>query len=215
MTAGGKGRTVLAVVLGLLALGTAALALYLCVRTPEETILLSEPESPALTVSAFFDALCRGDATAAALSVRGDPDLGLADEPEDGETRQLWDAFRRSFAWESAGECVRTGTAARQTVRFTCLSLAALTDGLDTEIQAELARRVDAAERKEDIYNADNTFRDDVTLAVFSAALSGRLADPAPYLTTTELEIRLRYEDLRWVIEPDEALWTALAGGGS
>lgn len=44
------------------------------------------------------------------------------------------------------------------------------------------------------------------------SVLSARLETPESYLDTVYLDLRLRYENGRWYVQPDEALWQALSG---
>ena len=88
----------------------------------------------------------------------------------------------------------------------------ALLEGIDVDVNALLARRVENARRSEDVYNDDGSYRREIVLAVYDEALSARLAAEAPrrsFSVTTELE----YQDGAWKIVPTRELLAALSGG--
>lgn len=209
-----RGQKRIAVLLGLLALAVAAFAVYICLSEPQsrETVLLTDTPAPGDTAAAFLDALCRGDYDTASACLRGTPDLGLDTLPEEERAQLLARHFRQSWSWAPAGDIWQKDAEARLPVEFTALNLTLLTQGLDAEVQAILAARLETAARQEELYNEDHTWREEAVLSALDQALRARLADPAPYLSSTRLTLLLEYEDLRWVVVPDEMLYTVLAG---
>ena len=156
-----RGQKSIAVLLGLLALAVAAFAAFICLTQPQgrETVLLTEPPAPADTAAAFLDALCAGDYAAAASCVQGEADLGLDTLPEDARTRRLAEVFRQSWSWSAAGTIWQKGAEARLPVEFTALDLHLFTDGLGGEVQAILAARLEAAARREELYDENDAWR--------------------------------------------------------
>ena len=63
-----------------------------------------------------------------------------------------------------------------------------------------------------ELYNEDNTWREDAVLRATEDVLRRRLRHGEEYLSTTQLTLLLRYENRRWVIVPDEMLYGVLAG---
>lgn len=195
------------------ALLAAAFSLWLCLRAPDwETRLLPEAKDPTVVAAVFFNSLCLGDDERAAACLPQGSQLGLDAPPADETLRRVYAAFRESWRWTAQGECVRTGGRAVLPVAFTCLSPEALAEGLDRDVLAVLEGMVEAAGRREDIYGPDDRYREEVVLAAVDSALSARLETPEAYLDTVYLDLCLRYEDGRWYVEPDEALWQALSG---
>ena len=195
------------------ALLAAAFSLWLCLQAPEwEPRLLPEAEEPVTVAAVFFNSLCQGDDGGAAACLPKGTQLGLDQAPEEETLRRVYAAFRESWRWTTAGACVRTGDRAVLPVAFTCLSPAALTEGLDREVSAVLEGMVEAAGRREDIYGPDDRYREEVVLEAVDSVLSARLETPESYLDTVYLDLRLRYENGRWYVQPDEALWQALSG---
>lgn len=196
-----------------LAMAVAAFAVYLVLRFPNtEPRLLTEAGDPARAAEAFLDALCAGDYEAAAAQLRGNPQLGLDSLPETEPERLLTEAFRKSWRW-SAGEIWHKDAEARLPVEFTALDIAKLTDGLEEDVLAILVLWLDSAQRLEEVYNDDNTWREDVVLRATEVALQNRLGRKREnYLSTTQLTLHLCWEDSRWVIVPDETLYAVLAG---
>ena len=202
----------IAVLLMALAMAVAAFAVYIALRLPGTgPRLLSEAEDPALTAEAFLNALCAGDYDTAAGYLPAGADLGLDSLPEGTLEPLLARAFRDSWSW-SAGELWHSGAEARLPIEFTALDLHKLTADLDQDVLAILAMWLESAQRLEELYSEDNTWRPEVVLKATEAALRNRLARPENYLSTTRLTLLLRWEDQHWVVVPDEMLYAVLSG---
>lgn len=205
-------QNLFAVLLGSMALAVAAFAVYIALRFPAtEPRLLSEPDDPAQAAGIFLDALCAGDYDTASACIQGQPSLGLDTLPETQPERLLTEAFRESWQW-SAGAIWHKDAEARLPVEFTALDLTKLTSGLDEEVLTILAGWLESAQRLEELYTRDNTWRPEAVMRATEAALRNRLTKPGEYLSTTRLTLLLRWEDQRWVIVPDEMLYAVLSG---
>ena len=205
-------RNMLAVLLWLMAMAVAAFAVFLAARfTGTEARILSETEDPMVAAEAFFGALCAGDYAEAASHLQYGPELGLDTLPEEAVPRLLTEAFRQSWSW-SPGLLWQKGPEARLPVSFTALDLTKLTENLNRDVLASLALRLDSAQRLEELYNEDNTWREEAVLQATEEVLRRRLRHGEEYLTTTQLTLLLRYENQQWVIVPDEMLYAVLAG---
>lgn len=200
-------------VLMLLALAAAAAGVWLgFFGQGRSALLLGDASDPADTVQAFFTAVCaeRYDEANALLS--GYSTLGLENEPADENARALWALVRSGCEWESAGDPRREGLNAEQDIVFHTPDTDALLDGLERDVNALLARRVEEARRSEEVYNDDGSYRREIVLAVYDEALAARLGGEVPrqsFSVTAELE----YQDGTWKITPTRALLTALSGG--
>ena len=202
----------IAVLLGLAALAVAAFAVYIAVVFPgTSTKVLTETPPPEDTAAAFMDALCAGDYDTAASFLQKSPQLGLDTLPEGATEQLLTVAFRESWDY-SLGELWCKDAEARLPIAFTALDLQKLTADLDEEVLALLALWLDNAQHSNELYNEDNTWREDAVLRATDSALRSRLQTPENYLSTTRLTLLLRWEDQRWVIVPDEMLYAVLSG---
>lgn len=192
---------------------TVLLALLLCILAPRsETLLLFAGSDPEDTASRFMDALCSGDRAAAEALCPGLPADGRA-ESEDG--RRLFALVQENRSWESAGECRRRGDAAEKKILFTYLDVPALTDDMREDVNAALAAAVDAARLSSDVYNDDGSYREEVVLAAWDSALSGRCERAAEFLRTEPVTLTLRYRGGSWQVESGSRLNTLLAGGAA
>ena len=202
----------IAVLLMALAMAVAAFAVYIALRLPGTgPRLLSEAEDPTHTAEAFLNALCAGDYDTAAGYLPAGADLGLDSLPEGTLEPLLARAFRDSWSW-SAGELWHSGAEARLPITFTALDLRKLTDGLEQEVLTILAFWLETAQRQEELYNEDNTWREAAVLQATEAALHSRLQRAEDYRSSTRLTLLLRWEEQRWVIVPDEMLYAVLSG---
>jgi len=207
-----RGEKGIAVLLSLLALAVAAFAVYIAWVCPGNAPrLLGKSPSPEDTAAAFLDALCAGDYETARSYLQDSPSLGLDTLPETEPARTLTEHFRRSWSW-SAGQIWQKDAEARLPVEFTALNLTRLTDGLDREVQGILALQLDQAQREEELYNPDGSWREEAVMAALDSALHDRLRRSGEYTASTRLTLLLRYEQQRWVVVPDEMLYAVLAG---
>ncbi len=200
-------------VLMLLALAAAAAGVWLSFfGQGRSALLLGDAADPADTVQAFFTAVCAGHYDEANALLSGYSTLGLENEPADENARALWALVRGGCEWESVGEARREGLCAEQDVVFRTPDADALLDGIDTDVNTLLARRVEDARRSEEIYNDDGSYRREVVLAVYDEALAARLGGEVPQRSFS-LTAELEYQDGVWKITPTRALLTALSGG--
>lgn len=199
--------------LALLALAAAVAGVCLAFFGQGRSALLLGPAAePGDAVAAFFNAVCaeRYDEANALLS--GYSTLGLENEPAEENARALWALLRGGCEWTPDGGAVRDGLRARQEIVFSTPDAAALTAGIEDDVNALLARRVEEARLSEEIYNDDGSYRREVVLGVYDEALAARLAGSAPrrsFALTAELE----YQDGAWKIVPTRELLAALSGG--
>lgn len=204
-------RALPAVLWGALAAAVAMLALRLCLAAPGATpLLLASAGDPGDTAAAFLDTLCAGDYAGASAYVLGG--LPAEEPPTDADAARVWARVRESWRWEREGEAIVVGTGARQAIRLSCLDAQALTAGLTDDVNARLARYVEQAALASEVYNADNSYREEVVLRAWNEALDARLSAADGSLVTTALELELRYADGAWQVLGSEALMRALSG---
>ncbi len=191
-----------------------ALLALAAVLLPGRSALLLFPNGQAdAAVSAFFEALETGDYAAAAALCS--PALPAEDPPAEEDAALVYEALCESRHWLGCESTERSGNRAVVTGQLRSLDLAALSEGLNEDVNAALAQRVSSARLGSEIYNDDGSYRDEVVSSVWTEVLSARLAHADDYCAVSSLRIDLVYRDGRWLVQADEALMRALAGGAA
>ncbi len=168
----------------------------------------SEPEE---TVETFFDEIRAGRYENAYALLGNYSDLGLAGEPEDAVSAELYDALRASYACRLSGEAETDGLSAVQKVEFTALDLSALQTEIRAGVLAHLAEIVDSRPYDE-VYDAQDRYRTEVTEEAYRLTVSDLLSHSADYVRTETLSVALSYDTAGWHIVADRALLNALSG---
>ncbi|MCC8048785.1 MAG: class A beta-lactamase-related serine hydrolase [Oscillospiraceae bacterium] len=195
-----------------LALLAALTAVLLCRFGGGAPVLLRQSGESAETAVSFLDALCGGDYDAAGALLAGDSTLGLQTLPDSDEGAALWSLLTESWSYTLCGGCEQDGTTATQEVEFTSLDLSAMLEGLDEDITAALAERVENAALSSDIYDENGDYREEIVMQVYSEALAARCAAAEGSCVTRSLTLTLTYTDGAWRVVADEALVNALFG---
>ena len=78
--------------------------------------------------------------------------------------------------------------------------------------QALLEQRIAQAEDTDEIYDANNEYREDFVMDALYDAAREALAQDAVYISW-DLTLNLIYENGQWWIMPEQALLKALSGG--
>ena len=130
--------------------------------------------------------------------------------PMSGEENQrlLELAYADCWRCEALGEAVSDGEEARLPVRVTLLNADALAGSGAREAMLEKLRaRVDAAERRSEIFEEDGAYRQEILRDCFDALLRERLAEKENYLSSQTTELRYRYDGESWKLENPEELY--------
>ena len=167
---------------------------------------------PQETVTLFFDSLKTGDYPAAYACLSDYQTLGLEQEPETAEARQVYDALKQSYSYILKGDCVINGNSAAQKVRFRALNLQRTEAAIASRVNGILEAKVAELPQAE-IYDGEGGYLPSLTDAVYQEALEEVLKNTDSLAAETELEIALRYEQGEWRIVTDRALLSALVGG--
>lgn len=193
----------------------AALAVLACVYAGLFGSVYNQPEGdPTETVTWFFDSIRIGNYPSAYSCLSDYVTLGLEQEPETPEGRQLYDALKKTYQYSLMGDCSINGMDAVQTVNFRALNLRRTEDAV-AELAKEIFEEQSAQQPPSDLYDENGTLLPSVTDSVYAAALTKVLEHPDALCQETELEIRLQYMDGTWKIITDRALMNALVGGES
>ena len=193
----------------------AAAAALACVYAGLFGPIFNQPAGdPQQTVTQFFDSLKSGDYPAAYACLSDYETLGLEQEPETAEARQVYDVLKKSYSYTLQGDCAVHGRAATQKLRFRALNIRKTEAAIASRVDAILEEKVAELPYSE-IYDADGGYLPSLTDAVYQEAMEEALKNMDSLSANTELEIRLQYEQGEWRIVTDRALLNALVGGES
>ena len=159
----------------------------------------------------FARALNDGDLEAAAQYVYGQPDLGVGTVPENPESALLWEAFVNSISFEFPGNCYMEQNTLLRRGSITTLDVSSVTGKLRESVQSLLDQRIASAQSLEEIYDAQNQFREDLVTQILDQALQQALAQDGQTVTR-EVTLKLVNRDGRWWVVPDQNLLQILTG---
>lgn len=184
-------------------------AVYCRNRTP---VLVYAPEEAVQQVHLFLDAVCAGDFAGAQTMLYGSWDLGADREPSDPVGRILWEAYVESLDYELVGELYATRNGLAQNVKLVHLELPALTENLGSRSRALLESAVETAEDVTQIYDQNNSYREDLVMDVLGQAAQQAVEADRRY-TYQILSLPLVYADGQWWIVANQELLKAISGG--
>ena len=159
----------------------------------------------------FARALNDGDLEAAAQYVYGQPDLGVDTVPENPESALLWEAFVNSISFEFPGNCYMEQNTLIRRGSITTLDISSVIGKLRESVQYLLDQRIASAQSLEEIYDAQNQFREDLVTQILDQALQQALAQDGQTVTR-EVTLKLVNRDDRWWVVPDQNLLQILTG---
>lgn len=174
---------------------------------------MSRPKGdPGEAVVQALDAMEDGRWETAYSCLEGNSRLGLETPPDSQLGRALYDALRDHFRYRLYGECQRSGELAHQLVEFTYLDLERLRPALENETMSVLT---DYARSRplDEIYGEEGGYRQEVRQEATLEALARLLEHPEDYVTTTGIQLELRYRDEAWKLTAGNNLLKVLLGG--
>lgn len=175
-------------------------------------VLLKPVEEARHQAQILMDAVADGEFETAGNLILGSPKLGVDRDPQDLSGQLIWDAFVESYSYELVGECYATNSGIAQDVRVSYLDITSVTKNLRTRSQTMLEERVLNAVDMDEIYDADNNYREDFVMAVMEDAVRDALAEDAE-MTGMEFTLNMVYRNGTWVVVSDAVLMTAISGG--
>ena len=206
-------KNLFSVLLAAIGLGAAAAAIFLCMKYVDaKPMLLTPPDVARSKVIMLMNAVSEGNYEEASQAIYGTPDLGVNREAGDEVGIMIWDAFEGSLTFELVGDCYTTDQGLAQKVSVTCLDVTSVTANLKERAQTLLEQRMEEASNVSDIYDENNEYREDFVMAVLSDAVKDALEEDAKQMTV-ELTVNLSYQDGKWWVVADEALFNAISGG--
>ena len=203
-----KGSKILSAVFGVLGilLMVATAAVSIASRNAQPRMLES-PEAASAQAQRMMDALCIGDYATAQSCIYGQG----AGEPEDAVSKLLWDAFTDSLSYEFTGLCRVTDTGFARDATVTCLDVSGVTAAVPQRAKALLEAKAAAAEDKTEIYNEDNSYRNELVDQALNDAVTQALSEDAQTVTR-DVTLGLIYQDGAWWVVPDQALLQIISG---
>lgn len=207
-------RKVIASLFTLLALAAAAFTLYLCAFAQNAVPYIEDgPEGPTATLESFFSCLAEKDFPRAYTYLSNYSSLGLENTPSDPTAARLWAARQDVWSFSVQDGYEMDGTHLTKRASVDCLNEKAIMDLVGAPVQDKLAKAVEEARLKSEVYNEDGTYREELVHAALDASLDELLADLSPYVYTRDLVIRIENVDGKWLIAADADLIGALTGG--
>lgn len=206
-------KKLLSLIFAIIGIAAAVAAVSLSLSNKDaDPVLLAPPEEAKHQVIGLMDAVCEGDFTKASTYLQGQPDLGVDREASDPVGALIWDAFCDSMEYELIGECHAAEEGLAQTVKITCIDITSVTAVLNERSQTMLKQRVEEAEDMDDVFDADLQYREDFVMEVLYDAAEVALQEDATTMTT-EVTVKMNYQNDTWWIIADRELLDAISGG--
>lgn len=140
------------------------------------------------------------------------PVFSLA-ETASTETDLLYvNALEESYSYTFSGEYSLEKTHAVQKVSLEYLDLNSLIPDISVKLRADLEELVTNS-RKQDVYNDDETFREDILDKLYHSSVIAILENPDQYMASFDTELEADYYDGSWHILPNNSLALAFSGG--
>ena len=175
-------------------------------------LLTSPKEDPAETAQAFLDALSSGRYETAYTLLDGDTRLGLEIQPESQLGQALVTALQENTEYSLYGECQTHRSIAHQLVELRYLDLTRLSEDLQGETLTVLTQY--AQNRSPDeLYGEEGGYKPELKEQAALQALAQLLEHKENYLTSTGLQLELRYEQESWQVVVNDKLLQVLTGG--
>ena len=197
----------------ILAVLFAGLAGFACFYAGLYGSIWNRPDAdPAETVTRFFESVRSRNYPEAYACLSDYASLGLENEPETAEARQVYDAMRNSLGYTLSGTSAVNGLEASQRVVLHALNLRRTENAVQQQVNGILEEMVQTLPADE-IYDGNGGYLTSFTDAIYVEALNRALQNADALSDDTTLEIRLQYQDGMWKIITDRSLMSALIGG--
>ena len=208
-----KGRTVVSILLALVAVFTATVAIYLSFTYRDaEPMLLTQPESARHRVEELMDAVSGTDFEKVSKLLYGHPELGLDRVAADEVGVLVWDAFTKSISYELVGDSYLTDKGLAQKIRITGLDLDSIAEFVQANAETMLNTQVEEAEDRDVFFDENDAYKKEFITEILCSAATRALEEGARE-RTVELTLYMTYEDGKWWVMPDSELLDAISGG--
>ena len=207
-------RKIIASLFTLLALAAAASTLYLCAFAQQAVPYVEDgPEGPTAALESFFSLLEEKSFPLAYTYLSNYASLGLENTPEDPAAARLWTAQQDVWSFSVEDGYEMDGSYLTKRAAADCLDGRAVMDRVGALVQDKLAKAVEEARLKSEVYDKDGEYREELVRAALGSSLDELLSDPSPYIYTRSLVIRMEYVNGKWLVAADADLIAALTGG--
>lgn len=125
--------------------------------------------------------------------------LSAIEQPAD--TGLIGSAAFENFSAVISGDPHQSFRKADAEVEVTYLDTAALTDGIESEMQTELAGLVDAAKRPAEVYSDSGEYLPEVLTTAYELAVGKRLEHTGDYLRKDTLTLHMSYRGGVWQVD--------------
>ena len=208
-----KGRTVVSILLALVAVFTATVAIYLSFTYRDaEPMLLTQPESARHRVEELMDAVSGADFEKVSKLLYGHPELGLDRVAADEVGVLVWDAFTKSISYELVGDSYLTDKGLAQKIRIIGLDLDSIAEFVQANAETMLNTQVEEAEDRDVFFDENDAYKKEFITEILCSAATRALEEGARE-RTVELTLYMTYEDGKWWVMPDSELLDAISGG--
>lgn len=202
-----------AVLFGLLGTAIGVVTVLLCLQSLDrKPMIVQTPDNAVAQLERMMNAVCENDYAGASALIYGTPDLGADPESCDPVSAVIWEAFVGSLEYSLVGDLQATDKGVSQQIHLRYMDVISLTDALQERSRTLLEKRIEEADRMEDIYDENNDFRQDFVDAVVAEAAAAAVKQDAKYLEK-DLTVSLAYTNGQWWVLADEALIQVLSGG--
>lgn len=203
---------ILAVLLSLLTLASAAGTVYLCTYAAKaQPQIMESTTTPEDTVNAYFSHLCAGEFAEADSYLTAEV-MTLDAAPAGEVGALLYNAMWENFSYSCAAPAAVSGLKATQTVTVTYLDIPALTALQRTHMRAALEQLAKGSENPDALLDEEGYYNTEISLQALSIVTARLLEDPSRFLVTEDLTLELQYQNSEWKIISNDALYTALSG---
>ncbi len=200
------------------AIGTLLMAgtVVLCLVSLNAPVKMEEiPQEAERCAQELLDALNAGDFAAVAGKLYGQPDLGVASQPEDPMGQLVWDAFTASISCEFTGDFYVKGADICRDASITVLEIPSVTETWNGWVHTYFTAEIQAAEDRGELmemYDENNNFRSELVEQVIRKAVETSLQQDVVTMTK-EVTLKLICREGKWWVVPDGALLSCFSGG--
>ena len=208
-------RKILSALIGVLSIGVAVFAVWLCVYAEGASVKLDavDPEGSGEVLQRFFDCLEAEQWDEAYGCLYNYATLGLETAPADELSARFWQAQKDAWAFQMSEDWTQDGVYIQRQATVRGLDMDAVREAISARVQELLAQVVEDARLKSDVYDDNGNYREDVAMAALAQAEDEVLASISGYTKDRTLTVQLRPYDGAWYIEAGKDLIAALTSG--
>ena len=206
-------RKIAAALFALLAVAAAVLGIHGALSNMEsEAVLVEVPAAAREQALDMMDALCRGDYSAIASVLYGQPELGMDRAPADDVGALILNAYQESLDYGMERDCYVTDQGVALDITVTYLDVSSVTKNLRQRTRTLMEARVAAAEDPSLVYAAGGEYQEAFVMeALYDAAAQALEEDAAT--VKAKLTLECVFENGHWWIVPADGLMKVIGCG--